>query len=185
MIGQQAREMVAALTTELDYLFEGVDRLAVRGKLMTDEGIDDHHVFPAKFLEKKKGVTETRQLTPLQWQLMMKCWKMNLRPGNYSWWGPMAWRIGSIIMWLYKLRRINGPNFTWPLWMFAGAIPEPMLERMGKIYSGKPLNTKSRQELIASVRPNYWPYFRADNGDLPEGHTSPPLPVVSAEAAPV
>ncbi len=33
-------------------------------------------------MEKKKGVTETRQLTPLQWQLMMKCWKMNLRPGS-------------------------------------------------------------------------------------------------------
>ena len=33
-------------------------------------------------MEQKKGVTETRQLTPLQWQLMMKCWKMNLRPGQ-------------------------------------------------------------------------------------------------------
>jgi hypothetical protein len=56
-------------------------------------------------MEKKKGVTETRQLTPLQWQLMMKCWKMNLRPGQYSWWGPTAWRVGSIGMWLYKLLR--------------------------------------------------------------------------------
>ena len=43
-------------------------------------------------MEKKKGVTETAQLTPLQWQLMMKCWKMNLRPGQMSWWGPTAWR---------------------------------------------------------------------------------------------
>lgn len=32
----------------------------ITGKLMTDEGIDDHHVFPAKFLEKKKGVTASR-----------------------------------------------------------------------------------------------------------------------------
>ena len=47
-------------------------------------------------MEKKKGVTETRQLTPLQWQLMMKCWKMNLRPGQASWWGPTAWRLGAI-----------------------------------------------------------------------------------------
>ncbi len=31
-------------------------------------------------MEKKKGVTETRELTRLQWQLMMKCWKMNLQP---------------------------------------------------------------------------------------------------------
>ncbi|MFZ1767390.1 MAG: hypothetical protein WAT68_12180, partial [Candidatus Nitrotoga sp.] len=29
-------------------------------KLMNDEGIDDHHVFPADFLEKKKGVTLSR-----------------------------------------------------------------------------------------------------------------------------
>ena len=41
-------------------------------------------------MEKKMGVTQTHQLTPLQWQLMMKCWKMNLRPGNYSWWAPMV-----------------------------------------------------------------------------------------------
>jgi len=54
-------------------------------------------------MENEKGVTETRQLSPLQWQLMMKCWKMNLRPGQYSWWGPLAWRIGAIGMWLYKL----------------------------------------------------------------------------------
>ncbi|MGA2631362.1 MAG: radical SAM protein [Terriglobia bacterium] len=124
-------------------------------------------------MEKQKGVTETRSLTPLQWQLMMKCWKMNLRPGQYSWWGPTAWRVGSIAMWLYKLRRLNGPNFTWPLWMFSGAISEKNLERMGKIYVGKPLETKTRKELIASVKPHYWKYFRADNGDLPEDFTPP------------
>ena len=124
-------------------------------------------------MEDKKGVTETRQLTPLQWQLLMKCWKMNLRPGQYSWWGPMAWRIGSIIMWLYKLRKINGPNFTWPLWMFSGSISEKNLERMGKIYGGRPLKSKTRRELVASLRPNYWQYLRADNGDLPKGYTPP------------
>jgi hypothetical protein len=118
-------------------------------------------------MEKKKGVTETQKLTPRQWQLLMKCWKLNLRPGQYSWWGPMAWRIGSIIMWLYKLRKVNGPNFTWPLFMFSGMISEETLGRLGKIYLGKPLKSKTRKELIASVRPNYWPYFRADNGDLP------------------
>src|SRR5215813_8605797 len=115
-------------------------------------------------MESKKGVTETRQLTAMQWQLMMKCWKLNLRPGQYSWWGPMAWRIGSIAMWLYKLRKINGPNFTWPLWMFSGAISEKNLQKMGKIYIGKPLKTKSRKELIANLRPNYLQYLRADNG---------------------
>ena len=50
-------------------------------------------------LEKATGVTETRNLSPLQWQLMMKCWKMNLRPGQVSWWGPAAWRIGAIGLW--------------------------------------------------------------------------------------
>jgi len=127
-------------------------------------------------MEKGKGVTETRRLSPLQWQLMMKCWKLNLRPGQYSWWGPTAWRIGSIGMWLYKLRRVNGPNFTWPLWMFSGAISEKTLERMGKIYIGRPMKIKTRKELIASIKPHYWQYLRADNGDLPDGYSPPTRP---------
>ena len=133
-------------------------------------------------MERQQGVTQTRNLSPLQWQLMMKCWKMNLRPGNYSWWGPTAWRVGSIAMWLYKLRRLNGPNFTWPIWMFSGVISERTLERMGKIYIGKPLKTKTRKELIASLKPHYWRYLRADNGDLPEDFV-PPLLRASAQRA--
>lgn len=125
-------------------------------------------------MEKEQGVTQTKQLTPLQWQLMMKCWKMNLRPGQYSWWGPTAWRVGSIAMWLYKLRRLNGPNFTWPLWMFSGALSEKTLARMGKIYPGQPLKTKTRAELIATLKPKDWQHFRADNGDLPQNFTPPP-----------
>jgi len=127
-------------------------------------------------MAKQKGVTETRNLTPLQWQLILKCWKMNLRPGQYSWWGPLAWRIGSLVMWAYKLRKLNGPNFAWPLFMFASAIPEKWMERLGKIYIGKPLQTKTRKELIASVKPHYLQYFRADNGDLPDGYTPPAKP---------
>ena len=119
-------------------------------------------------MEMEKGVTQTRQLTPLQWQLMMKCWKMNLRPGQYSWWGPTAWRVGSIGMWLYKLRKLNGPNFTYPLLMFSGALSEKRLEKMGKIYLGKPLVTKNRKELIATLSPKARKFLRADNGDLPE-----------------
>lgn len=120
-------------------------------------------------MEMEKGVTQTRQLTPIQWQLMMKCWKMNLRPGQYSWWGPTAWRVGSIGMWLYKLRKINGPNFTYPLLMFSGAISEKRLEKMGKIYVGKPLQTKSRKELLSSLKPKMWKYLRPDTGDMPDG----------------
>jgi len=127
-------------------------------------------------MEKQKGVTETRNLTALQWQLIMKCWKMNLRPGQYSWWGPIAWRLGALGLWMYKLRRLNGPNFTWPLLMFSSALPEKLMAKLGKIYIGKPLKTKTRRELIASVKPHYLQYFRADNGDLPEGYTPPPEP---------
>ena len=133
-------------------------------------------------MENARGVTETRNLSPLQWQVLMKCWKLNLRPGQYSWWGPTAWRLGSIAMWLYKLRRVNGRHFTWPLWMFSGAISEARLAKMGKIYLGRPLKTKTRRELIASLKPHYWQFLRADNGDLPEGYTPPPPKGLGAEA---
>lgn len=118
-------------------------------------------------MEMEKGVTQTRDLTPLQWQLMMKCWKMNLRPGQYSWWGPTAWRVGSIGMWLYKLRRLNGPNFTYPLFMFSGLLSEKRLEKMGKIYIGKPLKTLNRAELLRTIKPNQWKFLREDCGDVP------------------
>lgn len=119
-------------------------------------------------MAEKKGVVETRELTPLQWQLMMKCWKMNLRPGQYSWWGPTAWRLGALALWLFKLRRLNGPRFTWPLLMFASAFPERLMERMGKVYVGRPLEVKDRKELLATIRPQHWKYLHADNGDLPD-----------------
>lgn len=128
-------------------------------------------------MEMEKGVTQTRELSPLQWQLMMKCWKMNLRPGQYSWWGPTAWRVGSLGMWLYKLRKLNGPNFTYPLFMFSGAISEKRLEKMGKIYIGEPMKTKTRRELLETLNPKMRKFLRADCGDLPK-----PEPI-TAEAA--
>ncbi len=127
-------------------------------------------------MEEARGVTETRQLSPLQWQLIMKCWKMNLRPGQYSWWGPAAWRLGSLFMWLYRLRKLNGPHFTWPLFMFASALPEKVMERMGKIYIGKPLVTKTRRELLATVKPHHRRFLRPDTGDLPDEITVLPPP---------
>jgi radical SAM superfamily enzyme YgiQ (UPF0313 family) len=133
-------------------------------------------------MEKEKGVAETRQLTTLQWQLMMKCWKLNLRPGLYSWWGPIAWRAGALALWAWKLRKINGPNFTWPLFMFASALSEEKMARMGKIYLGKTLKIKTRKELLASIRPNQWQYLREDCGDLPDGwKTYKPLSVLKSE----
>lgn len=121
-------------------------------------------------MEMEKGVTQTRNLTPLQWQLMMKCWKMNLRPGQYSWWGPTAWRLGSVGMWLYKLRKLNGPNFTYPLLMFSGLFSEARLAKMGKIYPGKPIVTKNRKELLATLKPKALKFIREDTGDLPDNY---------------
>jgi len=110
----------------------------------------------------KKGVTETKELSTLQWQLLMKCWKMNLGPGQYSWWGPLAWRFGSFLLWLFRLRKLNGPKFTWPLLLFSGALPESWMGKMGKIYIGKPFKTKTRAELIESLRPNHRAHIRED-----------------------
>jgi radical SAM superfamily enzyme YgiQ (UPF0313 family) len=125
----------------------------------------------------KTGVTETRQLTPLQWQLMMKCWKMNLRPGQASWWAPTAWRAGSIGLWLYKLRKLNGPGFTWPLLMFANALPERVMSLAGKLYKPKPLTIKSRKELLETIKPQHRRFLRADNGDMPDLTAPPPSAV--------
>ncbi len=116
----------------------------------------------------KEGITETSQLTPLQWQLMMKCWKMNLKAAEFKWWAPYVWRVGAFGLWLWKLRRLNGPNFTWPLLQFASALPESLMKRMGKIYSGKRLPIRSRGELLASIRPQFRKHLRPDTGDMPE-----------------
>ena len=119
-------------------------------------------------MEKKKGVTETRQLTPLQWQLMMKCWKMNLRPGQNSWWAPTVWRLGALGLWAFRLRKMNGPDFTWPLFMFASALPESVMARAGKIYVGRPLQIKTRKELLATIKPSMRRHLRPDTGDMPD-----------------
>jgi hypothetical protein len=124
-------------------------------------------------MEEKKGVTETRQLTPLQWQLIMKCWKMNLRPGNASWWGPTAWRTGALALWAWKLRKLNGPGFTWPLFLFASALPERLMARMGKIHHGRPIAIKSRRELLETIKPHLREHLRADTGDI-DGDFRPP-----------
>ena len=119
-------------------------------------------------LANARGVDHTRELSPLQWQLLMKCWKMNLRPGLSAWWGPAAWRLGALILWMLRLRKLNGPNFTWPLLMFAGVLPETWLAKSGKLYRPRPLRIKSRRELLATIRPNHRQFVRRDTGDIPE-----------------
>ena len=127
-------------------------------------------------MESKKGVSETRELTPLQWQLMMKCWKMNLRPGQASWWAPTVWRLGAIGLWAWKLRKLNGPGFTWPMFMFANALPEKLMAKMGKIHIGRPLNIKSRKELLATVKPHQHQFLRPDTGDMPDPPAADKVP---------
>jgi hypothetical protein len=131
--------------------------------------------LPDTRMEKRKGVSETRELTPLQWQLMMKCWKMNLRPGQASWWAPTAWRVGAIGLWAARLRKLNGPGFTWPLFMFANVLPEALMGKLGRIYVGQPLRIKTRKELLATVKPGMRRYLRADTGDLPDAPPSESL----------
>ena len=123
-------------------------------------------------MEQQKGVTETKNLTPLQWQLIMKCWKMNLRPGNASWWGPAAWRAGALGLWAWKLRKLNGPGFTWPLFLFASALPEKLMARMGKIHLGRPIKIKSRKELLETIKPHQREYLRAGYRRHRRGHSA-------------
>ncbi len=118
-------------------------------------------------MQHDRGVARTRDLSTLQWQLMLKCWKMNLRPGLYSWWGPTAFRVGGVLLWLARLRKTNGPNFMWPMFMFCSALPEKLIYRAGKLYEGRPLKVKTRAELLESIKPGYWQYLREDNGDIP------------------
>ena len=124
-------------------------------------------------MESQTGVTKTTALKPLQWQLMMKCWKMNVAPASKTWWAPIAWRVGAVVLWATRLRRTNGRNFTWPLMMFAGVFPEKLLGKMGKIYIPRPIKVKSRKELLASIRPHHWKYLREDAGDLPDEYVPP------------
>jgi hypothetical protein len=125
--------------------------------------------LPDTRLAAKQGVTESRELSPLQWQIVMKCWKMNMNRALDSWWGPTVWRFGAFLLWLWKLRKINGPAFTWPLLMFSSMLPELLMQKMGWIYRGRPLVVKSRKELLATIKPQHWKYLREDNGDLPDG----------------
>jgi hypothetical protein len=79
-----------------------------------------------------------------------------------------AWRVGALLMWLWKLLWQNGPNFTWPLLAFSSILPEWLMAKMGKMYRGKPLLIKTRRELLATVKPQHRKYLRKDNGDLPD-----------------
>ena len=48
---------------------------------------------------------------------------------------------------------------------FASALPEKWMAAMGKIYVGKPLDVKTRRQLLETVKPQHLRYLRAGNGD--------------------
>ena len=132
-------------------------------------------------MEHDTGVTETRNLTRLQWQLIMRCWKMNMRPGLYSWWGPLSFKIGGVALWATRLRKTNGRHFTWPMMMFCSALPENLMYATGRLYKGRPIRVKTRAELLASIKPGYWKYLREDAGDVPQAPSAPAAPAVERE----
>ena len=106
-------------------------------------------------MEHGEGVRETQQLSKLQWQVIMKAWAVASRIGLQSLWGKASFGVGALVLWAARLRRVNGPNFTWPLVQFSGAVPERLLERTGRIYGGRPLPRISRDDLLARVRPDW------------------------------
>jgi radical SAM superfamily enzyme YgiQ (UPF0313 family) len=122
-------------------------------------------------MENDRGVTTSRSLSALQWQLIMACWRQNLRPGLRAWWGPSVFRIGALLLWLTRLRKTNGSNFTWPLLMFAGVLPRDVTLRVGRLHRGRPLTPKTRAELLRSINPRYWQFLRADTGDVPRAES--------------
>ena len=106
-------------------------------------------------MEKAEGVRETAQLTKLQWQVIMKAWRIASSIGLQSTWGKVSFGLGSIVLWAMRLRRVNGPNFTWPLFQFSKVVPEDWMHRTGKLYEGKPIARVTREELLAGIRPDW------------------------------
>lgn len=102
-----------------------------------------------------EGVRETQHLSRLQWQVIMKAWAVASRIGLQTTWGRLSFGAGSLVLWATRLRRVNGPNFTWPLVQFSGVVPERWLERAGAIYGGRPLPHVTRDDLLATVRPDW------------------------------
>jgi radical SAM superfamily enzyme YgiQ (UPF0313 family) len=111
-------------------------------------------------MEEMMGVKETRQLTKLQWQLIMSCWKISAGIALQSWWGPLAWSFGAFVFWALRGRRVNGPNFTWPAMYFSRVIPRSLTYSLGGMYRGKPLKILKHSELLDTVASKWKPFFR-------------------------
>jgi radical SAM superfamily enzyme YgiQ (UPF0313 family) len=106
-------------------------------------------------MEDSVGIRETQHLSRLQWQVIMKAWAVASRIGLQTRWGKVSFGLGALVLWAARLRRLNGPNFTWPLVQFSGVVPERWLARTGAIYGGRPLPRRTRHDLLATVRPDW------------------------------
>jgi radical SAM superfamily enzyme YgiQ (UPF0313 family) len=106
-------------------------------------------------MQEGEGIRETQHLSRLQWQVIMKAWAVASRIGLQTRWGKLSFGIGALITWAMRLRRVNGPNFTWPLMQFSGVIPESWLTRSGAVYGGRPLPQLTRDDLLGSIRADW------------------------------
>jgi radical SAM superfamily enzyme YgiQ (UPF0313 family) len=106
-------------------------------------------------MQNGEGIRETQDLSQLQWQVIMKAWAVASRIGLQSTWGKLSFGIGALILWGTRLRRVNGPNFTWPLMQFSGIVPDGWLQRTGAIYSGRPLPRRTHADLLTTVRSDW------------------------------
>src|SRR5258707_8895122 len=97
----------------------------------------------------------------------MKAWAVASRIGLQTTWGKLSFGAGALILWAARLRRVNGPNFTWPLVQFSGAVPDGWLERTGRIYDGRPLPRVTRDDLLATVRPDWQEAIAAARANPP------------------
>jgi len=106
-------------------------------------------------MEDSVGIRETQHLSKLQWQVIMKAWAVASRIGLQTTWGKLSFGLGALVLWATRLRRLNGPNFTWPLVQFSGVVPERWLVRTRAIYEGRPLPRRTRDDLLAPVRSDW------------------------------
>ena len=118
-------------------------------------------------MEHGEGVRETQHLSKLQWQVIMKAWAIASHIGLQTTWGKVSFGAGALILWAARLRRVNGPNFTWPLVEFSGAVPDRWLERTGRLYRGRPLPRVTRDDLLATVRPDWQEAIAAARASRP------------------
>ena len=69
------------------------------------------------------------------------------------------------MLWATRLRKTNGPNFFWPLMNFAGAGPEKWILKAGNLYAGGPIQIKTRDELLDTIRPNHRQFIPASRSE--------------------